>query len=228
MKGRRKGERMDGTWMYSWSIGRSINQSINQSLDQSINVPIRQTSREETHWATNHPAIQSTFRPASGLVCKDKRDECPRWAAMGDCLTNGWTESTCRISCGTKCDTYPVKPKGTPRNKKQKWKGRERKERDRGGKEIVRPMAGPRVPARTAQCGRVTPTPSNLKVPYKLRKRNGGEKKGREAKQRYLKKGRQSHLYPRLGFPREWRFTRCNSVSTHHILIQELARMRLA
>ena len=47
-----------------------------------------------------------------GLICVDKRRECPNYAAKGDCITNGWTESNCRISCRSKCDTYPIKPNG--------------------------------------------------------------------------------------------------------------------
>ena len=45
-------------------------------------------------------------------MCVDKRKSCPSWAAQGDCKTNGWTERNCRISCKTRCDTQPVKPKG--------------------------------------------------------------------------------------------------------------------
>ena len=48
----------------------------------------------------------------SGLMCVDKRKSCPSWASQGDCKTNGWTESNCRISCKTRCDTHPVKPAG--------------------------------------------------------------------------------------------------------------------
>ena len=47
-----------------------------------------------------------------GLICVDKRRACPDYAAQGDCITNGWTESNCRISCRSKCDTYPIKPNG--------------------------------------------------------------------------------------------------------------------
>ena len=56
---------------------------------------------------------------STGLRCFDGRDECPNWAAAGDCVTNGWTERTCRISCKTKCDNEPVKPQGTKKYRDQ-------------------------------------------------------------------------------------------------------------
>lgn len=63
---------------------------------------------------TGIPTVPPTLpnRTGSGLMCVDKRKSCPSWAASGECKTNGWTESTCRISCKTRCDTYPIKPKG--------------------------------------------------------------------------------------------------------------------
>ncbi|XP_078359766.1 zinc metalloproteinase nas-15-like [Oculina patagonica] len=61
------------------------------------------------------PTVPTTLpnRTGVGLICVDKRESCPAWAAQGDCKTNGYTEMACRISCGTRCDTYPIKPNGT-------------------------------------------------------------------------------------------------------------------
>ncbi|XP_073244758.1 zinc metalloproteinase nas-15-like [Porites lutea] len=64
---------------------------------------------------TNFPTLPTHLsnRTGVGLICKDIREECQQYAAMGQCVTNGWTEENCRISCKTKCDTYPIKPNGT-------------------------------------------------------------------------------------------------------------------
>ncbi|XP_068739893.1 zinc metalloproteinase nas-13-like isoform X2 [Montipora capricornis] len=62
--------------------------------------------------ALTNPSI-SPNSTAVGLRCIDKRDECENWASQGDCVSSGWVERTCRISCQTRCDSKPIRPEGS-------------------------------------------------------------------------------------------------------------------
>jgi len=72
----------------------------------------RPTNLPSTSGPTN-PPIPPSNSTAVGLKCVDKRIECKDWAAQGDCISNGWVERTCRISCKTRCDAQPIKPDGS-------------------------------------------------------------------------------------------------------------------
>ncbi|XP_001631888.3 zinc metalloproteinase nas-13 isoform X1 [Nematostella vectensis] len=52
-------------------------------------------------------------RTGVGLKCLDKFRDCPDKAHFKQCATSAWVDFNCRISCRTKCDTYPVTPQGT-------------------------------------------------------------------------------------------------------------------
>ncbi|XP_031569132.1 zinc metalloproteinase nas-13-like [Actinia tenebrosa] len=55
-------------------------------------------------------------RTGVGLRCLDKYDKCSDYAHLQQCGTTAWIDFNCRKSCGTKCDTYPVKPEGSCSN----------------------------------------------------------------------------------------------------------------
>ncbi|CAH3146999.1 unnamed protein product [Porites lobata] len=84
-------------------------------LNSRYNYATVENVKTPTVGPTNFPTLPTHLSNRTGvdLICKDIREECQQYAAMGQCVTNGWTEENCRISCKTKCDTYPVKPNGT-------------------------------------------------------------------------------------------------------------------
>lgn len=91
------------------NTGTGCNSTPPPATTPSTNSPV--TNKPATSQPTNPPISPNST--GVGLRCLDKRKSCKDWADRGDCITNGWTERTCRISCKTRCDNQPVKPKGS-------------------------------------------------------------------------------------------------------------------
>ncbi|XP_065668825.1 zinc metalloproteinase nas-14 isoform X4 [Hydra vulgaris] len=68
---------------------------------------------------TNPPTVKPTDAPKRnymgiGILCRDRRDECPNWARQGECTSNSdWMNKNCAISCNNnRCDKQGLKPAG--------------------------------------------------------------------------------------------------------------------
>lgn len=92
----------------------------NLSTPSTQPVTTKSTTKSATVLTSDRPSTTGPTSPpisrnntAVGLKCVDKRSECKDWASQGDCVSSGWVERTCRISCKTRCDSKPFKPEGS-------------------------------------------------------------------------------------------------------------------